>query len=87
MLLHLYLQNVALWLQTTWSDGDSGGGFGSQNTFGSPLEDTSQLIGLPNGRERKDIAFFWVNPDIDTVPFYCELPGQWKAEHLQQVWG
>lgn len=60
MLFYLHLQNVALWVQTAWSEGGSGGGFGSQNTFGSPLEDTSQLIGLPNGRQRKKSYSFFL---------------------------
>lgn len=93
MLLCLHLWKVALWVWTTWSGSDCGGGFGSQSTFSSPLEDTGQSIGQTNGsyflagREREGIPLSWVNTGIDTVPHCCQLPGQGKAGHLQQVWG
>lgn len=64
MRLYLHLHDV-LW--TTWSDSDSGGGFGSQEPFSCFLEGTGQLIGQPNSsyfladRERKGIPFSWVD--------------------------
>lgn len=70
MLLYLDLWDVALWIWTTWSDSDSGGGFGSQSTFNSPLEDTGQLIGQPNGRQGKKRNSFLPGLTLTLILFY-----------------
>lgn len=73
MLLYLRLGDVALWIWTIWSDSYFGGGFGSQSTFSSPLEDTGQLIGQPNGRQGKKRNSFFPGLTLTLILFHTAV--------------